>query len=65
MWGAGVGAPAPGGILWRELLDALKSLRGGFRLLVMEIFEYNSYRETPFKTAQAVRDLCVSVARLR
>ncbi|HYP68366.1 MAG TPA: hypothetical protein VEP67_08965 [Thiobacillaceae bacterium] len=61
----GVGASARAGNLRRELFDAMKSAQGGYRLLAMEIFEYNSYRETHFKAAQAVHDLCVSVARLR
>ncbi len=57
----GVGSPVCGGLLRKELTDALSQAHGDKKLLALEIVEYNPYRDTRFVTARAIHDLCQSL----
>ncbi len=58
---AGVGSPVQGGLHREELISVLGSLREEPRLRVLEVMEYNPYRDQRFATAKAIHDLCAVV----
>lgn len=58
---AGVGTPVPCGLLSADLAGALVLAHGDDKLLMLEIVEYNPYRDAHFVTGRAIHDLCQSL----
>ncbi len=58
---SGVGSPVQGGLHREDLIGVLSTLREDARLRVLEVMEYNPYRDRHFATAKAIHDLCASV----
>lgn len=57
----GVGTPVPGGLLRADLAEALVLAHGDEKLMMLEIVEYNPYRDEHFVTGRAIHDLCQSL----
>lgn len=58
---AGVGSPAPGGLLKNRLVEMLATLRVNPNFLAMEIVEYNPYLDSNFTTAGAISELVAAI----